>query len=240
VTTATARTNERNIGQICLGGYQKAGLRNENQQLTDAQGSYARSLLASIIDGMQAEGLRARAVDFQTVTLVSGVWQYTLGTDVIDAVGNAMFIDASQTDITKASAEVPVIPIGRDEWQLLTDKGNTGRPLMYYSHRTASPPEMRIWPIPDASNLGTIRFQVHRLAADSNDASKTMDLERLFSQYIEWELAHQLAMANSLNMGRVQYFGTIAAQKLEACKSYSAQKTPARMTISHPTGWSRR
>jgi hypothetical protein len=240
MTIATTRTREMDIGKICLRAYQKAGLRNEAQALSEAQLSFARDTLGSIIDGLQAEGLRARAVEFQTVTLVAGTWQYTMPADVLDVVGVAMFIDPSETDITQASGEIALVPISREEWQLQPAKDATGRPLTYYSHRAESPLEVRLWPIPDAANAGTIRFQVHRLAADSNNSSNTMDLERFFSQYIEWEMTHQVAMANSLNMGRVQYFGTIARQKLEACKSYAAQKTPARLVIGHSTGWSRR
>lgn len=237
MTIATSRTREMDIGRICLRAYQKAGLKNVSQSLTADEGSFARDLIGSIIDGLQAEGLRARAVEFRNVTLVAGTYAYTMDTDVLDVVGDGMYIDPTQS-VSAATGEVPVIQIGRDQWQLLSNKSATGRPIEYYVHRTGSPPEVRLWPTPDTNNAGTIRFQIHRFAADSTDSSKTLDLERVFSQYVEWELAHQICLANSLHQ-QARYYGQMALQKLEACKSFAAQRTPAQFVVHHRTGWNR-
>lgn len=236
MTVAATRTRELNIGRICLNAYKLAGLRNESQQLTADQGSYARDLLGNIIDEMQAHGLRARAVEFRNVTLVVGDYTYTMDTDVLDVVGDAMYIDPSQTDLTKANGEIPVVMMGRDEWQLLSSKSATGRPTMYYVHRTGSPPEIRFWPIPDAA--GTVRFQIHILAANSNDASKTLDLERVFTRYITWQLAHEICLSNSLHQ-QARYYGEQATNMLNMCKSFAAQRSPARVRVDHRTGWRR-
>lgn len=237
MTIATTRTREMDIGRICLRAYQKAGLKEVTQSLSASEGSFARDLLGGIIDELQAHGLRARAVEFRNLTLVAGTATYPLDTDVLDVVGDGMYIDPSQ-DVDAATGEVPVIQIGRDQWQLLSNKSATGRPIEYYVHRTASPPEVRLWPTPDANNAGTIRFQIHRFAADNTDSTKTLDLERVYSQYVEWELAHQICLANSLHQ-QARYYGGIAIQKLEMCKSFSAQRTPAQFVVNHKTGWQR-
>jgi len=237
MTIATTRTREMDIGRICLRAWQKAGLKNVSQSLTVDEAAFARDLLGSIIDELQAHGLRARAVEFRNVTLVADISAYTLETDVLDVIGDGMYIDPTQT-VTAATGEVPVIQIGRDQWQLLSNKSATGRPIEYYVHRTASPPEVRLWPTPDTNSAGTIRFQIHRFAADNTDSSKTLDLERVFSQYVEWELAHQICLANSLHQ-QARYYGGIAMQKLEMCKSFSAQRTPAQFVVNHKTGWQR-
>jgi len=157
---------------------------------------------------------------------------------VLDVVGDAMWIDPDEADVNAAAGEVPLVMIGRDEWQLLSDKSATGRPVMYYVHRTGSPPVVMLWPTPDADNDGTVRFQVHLLAADSNDASKTLDLERVFTQYITWELAHHICLANSLHQ-QASYYGNMALMKLDMCKSFAAQRSPAQLVLRHRTGWNR-
>lgn len=238
MTIATTRTREIDIGRICLRAFQKAGIRNMSQQLTVDQATFARDELANIIDEMQAHGLRARAVEFRDVTLVAAQSAYTMATDVLDVVGNAMFIQPDQ-DPAAAVGEIPVVMIGRDEWQLLSNKAATGRPTQYYVHRTGSPPELRLWPIPDSNNAGTLRIQAHLFAADSSDSSKTMDLERTYTQYVEYALAAVIAEAESLPEGRVGYFYKIAQEKLELCKSFAAQRTPARFVVRHRTGWHR-
>lgn len=237
MTISSARTRELDIGRICLRAYQKSGLLNESQGLSEAKASYAKDLLGTIIDELQAHGLRARAVEFRDLQLVAAQSAYVLETDVLDVVGTAMFIDPDQ-DPDNAANEVPIVMIGRDEWQIISNKSATGRPIEFYVHRTESPPELRFWPIPDTSNAGTVRLQIHRFAADSTDSSKTVDLERVFSQYVEWELAHQICLANSLHQ-QAQYYGRIALMKLEVCKGFAAQRTPARIKVSHRTGWNR-
>lgn len=240
MTIATGRVRELDIAKICQRSYQLTGLANESQNISSDKLSFAKDIIETILDDLEADGLRARAVAFEVLTLVAGQSAYVLEADVIDVVGEIMYIPPGTLDLNHAAGEVPLISISREDWQLQTAKDMTGRPLQYYAHRAASPVELRIWPTPTTSDLGSLRMQVHRLAADSNDAAKTLDLERYWSLYIIWELAHHLAMANSLNMGRVQYFEGIAQKHLDKCKSYSAQKAPARFVAAHRTGWNRR
>ena len=150
-----------------------------------------------------------------------------------------MYIDPSETDIDHAGGEMPISPITRDQWQLQTAKDATGRPLQMYCHRVSSPPELRFWPTPTDSDEGTVRLQVHRLAADSNDGAKTMDLERFCSSYITNALARELAVANGLSPQRIRYFAETAEMYLRKCISYSAQKTSTQLSIRHRTGWTR-
>lgn len=238
MTVAASRTRALDIGRVCLRAYQLAGERNVSQQLSVDQGSWARDALGNIIDELQAHGLRARAVEFRNLTLVSGTYIYTMDTDVLDVVGDAMYIDPTQTDLTKANGEVPIVMMGRDQWQLLSSKSATGRPVMYYVHRTGDQPQIYLWPIPDSSSAGTIRFQVHLLAADSNDSTKTLDLERVFTRYITWQLAHEICLANS-NHQQARYYGEQAMGMLSMCKSFSAQRSAARVVLRHRTGWNR-
>jgi hypothetical protein len=240
MTIATGRVRELDIAKICQRAYQLTGLANESQNISFDKQSFAKDIIESILDDLEADGLRARAIAFETLALVAGQSAYSLNADVIDVVGQIMYIPPGTVDLDHAGGEIPLISVTREDWQLQVAKDATGRPLQYYAHRAASPVELRLWPTPTASDLGTLRMQVHRLAADSNDGAKTVDLERYWSLYLIWELAHHLAMANSLNMGRVQYFEGIALKHLEKCKSYSAQKTQSRFVASHSTGWNRR
>ena len=245
MTINTSRTRELDIAKICQRAYQLTGLANESQNISSDKQSFAKDIIEMILDDLEAEGLRARAVAFEFLSLVAGQSTYTLDADVIDVVGEIMYQSPDSATAPPAArdqvnGEVPLIAISREEWQLQVAKGLTGRPLQYYAHRATSPVELRVWPIPSTSDAGYLRMQVHRLAADSNDGAKTLDLERYWSLYIVWELAHHLAVANSLNPGRVQYFEGIAQKHLEKCKSYSAQKAPARFVVAHSTGWNRR
>ena len=207
MTIATTRTRELDINRLILHAYRLASLRDTSQGASEGDLSFGRDCLQYILDGMQAEGLRARAVEFTA---------------------------------NQAGGELPLVGITRDDWQLQVAKDSTGRPLQYYCHRTASPPQLRVWPTPvEANDLGTLRMQVHRLAADSNDGAKTIDMERFWGMHISYAVARELAVAKGLSAQRIQYLTVIAQQHLEKCKSYSAQKAPAQLRLAHPTGWSR-
>lgn len=240
MTIATTRTRELDIAKICQRAHQLIGVANESQNISGDKLSLAKDFLEMILDDLEADGLRARAVAFETLALVTGQSAYTLNADVIDVIGQIMYIPPGTVDLDHAAQELPLVAVSREDWQLQPAKDATGRPLQYFANRSAVPVELRLWPTPTVQDLGTLRMQVHRLAADSNDASKTLDVERYWVLCVTYKLGAQLASAYSLNPGRVQYFEQVADKHLEKCKSYSAQKTPARFVVNHRTGWSRR
>ena len=239
MTISTGRTRELNINQLIQHAAKTASLLSVYQSAPEATLSFGRDCLGLILDAMQAEGIRARAVEFETITLVAGQSAYPLANDVIDVVGVAMYIDPSETDVNHAGGEIAIIPVTREQWQINAAKDATGRPVQMYCHRTSSPPELRLWPTPTISALGTVRMQVHRLAADSNDGAKTVDMERYWGLYIVYAVARELAVSHALNASRVGYFAQTAEMYLQKCKTYSAQKARAHLTFSHRTGWNR-
>ncbi len=239
MTVATTRTRELNINQLIQHAAKTASLLGVFQSAPEATLSFGRDCLGLILDAMQAEGIRARAVEFDTLTLVAGQSVYPLDNDVIDVVGVAMYIDPDETDVNHAGGETAIIPITREQWQVNSAKDAEGRPIQMYCHRTSSPPELRVWPTPTSNDLGTVRMQVHRLAADSNDGAKTVDMERYWGLYIVYAVARELAVSHALNANRVGYFAQTAEMYLQKCKTYSAQKAKARLTHSHRTGWNR-
>jgi hypothetical protein len=239
VTINTDRTRELNINRLIQHAAKTASLLSVYQSAPDAMLSFGRDCLGLILDAMQAEGIRARAVEFETLTLVAGQSAYPLDDDVIDVVGVAMYVDPDEADVDHAAGEIPIIPVSREQWQINAAKDATGRPLQMYCHRTSSPPELRFWPTPTSDDLGTVRMQIHRLAADSDDGAKTVDMERYWGLFIVYALARELAAANALGLARVSYYGGVADSYLQKCKSYSAQKTRSQLRLSHRTGWSR-
>lgn len=239
MTIATTRTRELNINRLIQHAAKTASLLSVYQGAPEAMLSFGRDCLGLILDAMQAEGIRARAVEFETLTLVAGQSAYPLDDDVIDVVGVAMYIDPDETDVNHAAGEIAIIPITREQWQINAAKDATGRPVQMYCHRTSSPPELRFWPTPTAETLGTVRMQIHRLQADSNDGAKTVDMERYWGLYIVYAVARELAVSHSLNASRVSYFAQTAEMYLQKCKTYSAQKARAHLTHSHRTGWNR-
>lgn len=244
LTVSTSTTFEFDIGQICLQAYRDAGLVSVYQGLNESQSSAARDVLQRIVNGSQAKGLFARVVEFVNVTLVAGTWAYTLSASVLDVIGDAMFIPVGQSvtapPSTSATSETAIQMVQRDRWNNISNKATTGRPTLYYPHRTASTVELRLWPVPSSTEAGaTVRFQTHRFRADVRDANATVDYERYWTDYLILALASGLARQHSL-MDRYGMLKKEADEKLDECKAYSKQRGPQRIVLGHRSAWSSR
>lgn len=243
MTVASTTTRELTIGTIVKRSLQLAGLLSAQQDPQVDDAALGRDLLEALIDNLQTEGIFARSVKFRDVSLTVGVYRYTLTQDVLDVIGDGMYIMAGETDATKADGETVVKQIRREEWHRLSTKAAQGRPTLFYCHRELSSVQVWFWPIPaDAPVSGIpakVRLQLHRLLADNNDANATPDLQRYWVSYMQWQLAHDLGSAKGLPIERLAYMAGQAKSYLDKCRGYANQRPGARAYIDHRTPWSR-
>ena len=240
MTIATTATNEMNITQVVTTAFRRASLVSLYTQPTAQQLSYGKDELGLLLDQFAAGSNYAKKVTFETITLQTGVWNtYSLDAATIDIVGDAAFIDASVVDITQASGEIPVEEMSREEWQGLTNKGQTGRPLKFFQNRVGAQVQPWIWPIPSAAeNNAHIRFQVRRWRANVTLGTDTIDVERYWVDGITWKLSAVVAAA----AGRADWplYDQKGDSSLALAKSRATQNTPVQLMPSHDTGWGRR
>ncbi len=89
--------------------------------------------------------------------------------------------------------------------------------------------------VPDTAGA-TLTVQRERLLADVSDGAATVDLERSWSKYLLWELAHHLAVAGGQEVARCGYLRSGADKAYAACKSTSTQSQPDQMWCAHDSG----
>lgn len=239
MTISPTTTNTLTIDQIVRQAYVKAGLVSEYQQVDNIKGLFAKQLLDTIVKELEVEGIMAKSVSFETVTLAASTFVYTLSENTLDAFGVAMWIDPTQAATgLPATSELPVYPMQRMEWQTITTKDNTAdRPRKYYCHREFEQAQVYYWPTPDASGAGgVVRHQVHRYRADATDGTATLDYEKPWTQYFIHELAHQLSVSSQKPLDRCQYLAALAAAKKRQAKLYSGERPGQRFTIGHTSG----
>lgn len=236
MTIATTRTRELEVGHLVTMAYRLAGLLNEHQACPEVKAIAGRDLLETIMKHLQVYGVFARAVTLSNITLVSGTNTYNLPTDVFDVFGSAVHIESGD-DPDNPEHVFAMRPVSREERQLLAAQAATGPPSLFYVDKTTVPNSVWLYPTPNEA--GYVRFQTHRLAADSNNATATPDLERYWAQYLIWELAYQLAMANSLPIERVAMLRADAKEKLTMCRAYATPRGSFQIGLDHATGWSR-
>lgn len=227
-----------NVTKICLRAYQLAGLMPPEAAssgvMWERRTAIAKDLLQTILDNLATEGVFARSVTFFNLTLVAGTFLYDLPDNVFDISGDGAYIAASETSLTQASAETPVMQKDREAWQAMSAKSAQSRPSIFFVDQQLDPPRVRLWPVPDEA--GTIRFQGVRLLADVTDGNATVDLERFWQQYLMFELGSQLAIAaNKLEHGGL--LAQKAMKLLERCKAAANQGVASFIQLDHDTGW---
>lgn len=237
MTVSTSVGRQVNIDTLIGVSFKLAGLMNPAQTPDASKLAFAKLLLEQILDGLQSEGVSARSSGFYTLALTAGTYRYVMDATVLDVMGDGAYIPASETDLERANAEMPVQQISQQHWQGLSTKNTESYPTLYYAHRVTSPVEVWLWPTPNEE--GHIRFQVHRKLSDADDGGSTLDLEAYWHDYVTWQLAHDLAAASSLGVGRLSYFAARAREKKEHAKSYSKGHAPVQITLDHATPWRR-
>lgn len=250
MTTATTRTREMTIAQLVNSGYMKAGLLGPYQTLAEPQVTAGVNELELILKGLSARGILARQVQWESVTIRNGIWQYTLSESTFDVFATAMYRAPTDTETqmnapdvvaTAASAETPVQEKSREEFQRISAKSASSRPVMYWAQRTGAQVIVYFWPVPGVSeDTGTVRFQAHQWRADATDPNTTADVERFWEDYLTWELGHRLAVASNMKLDRVSYLGSMAESKFLEAKAMSYQRADTRVVIGHRTPWSGR
>ncbi len=240
---STSRGFAFKIDAIVRRSYQLAGLMEVNQGEGSpewvAKASLGRDLLDTIVDSLQAEGVAARPVIFRNVSLVAGTFEYAMQSDVLDIIEDGMYIDPSQVSagVTKAQGETLVKQIDREAWHRLSNKGAEGRPSLFLALRNVDF-VVRVWPVPAAADDGgQIRFQMHQLYADTLDGTKEVDLRPYWNRYLIFQLAHDLAVSNSLTVERCSYLNKRAGELSLYARAYANQRPPNYAHISHSTGW---
>jgi hypothetical protein len=236
MTVSPTSTLEFDIETTIRRAYNLAGQMDAQQIMdTTPQGTARRRLgadfLEMIIDALQVEGIFTRDVEFYDLTpLVAGIAKYALPNTTLDVIGTGMYTPAA------GGAQTLVKPILREEYQRLSSKTAQGRPYTFYTERQGVI-SVYLWPTPDEA--GKITFQRRRLLADVNDTSKTLDLERYWSRYITFQLAHDIAIASSVPNERCGYLRAEAERAMKVAKAYTRQRPPSQMWIDHGSPWSR-
>jgi len=232
MTVSETSTREFDIDRIVMLAIQTACVLPAGAPRTGRQwdnlSAQARDFLEINIDHMQALGSFARAIELYDVEAIANIDSYDLPPTTLIVVGDAQFSSTADTGSTF------VRQIGREEYVAIADKTSTGRPSVFYSQMHATT-TLFLWPVPDVD--GTLQIQRGRLLADNDDGSLTVDLERHWTKFVLYDLAHSIAVANSVNPLKCQYLRQQADLALGPSKRLATSKGPGRAVLSHSTGW---
>lgn len=229
MTVSANYSREFTRGEILRRALQKAGLLSagQNPPPTDPKVGQAADFLELVLDALQDGNVIITTADFKVLDLVAGSGTYTLPADTLDVLGTAMVIQSA------TSGELPVEPMGADEWQRISDKTAEGVPRRYYVHKLMAV-QLYLWPLVSSTASGwTLRYRQERLLRDADSQGVTMDLRRSWILYLVTEVAHQLSIANGMSVERLSYLRAESKELKKAALGGNRARGPAQMHVSH-------
>ncbi len=214
MTTAATSTFELGRDALIRRGYQTAGLLEVSQNPSGDDISLAADILQMELVSLISESTAPTWVTRTTQALVASTAAYTL-TDCLDVVIDAN--NAAGTIVPSSGSETVVQAITRAEYQQISNKTSSGTPSLVYVERLASV-TVTFWPVPAATS--TFRYSSLRWPRDMATGAQTLDLSKRWMKAITYSLAHQLALAKSAPLDRVQYLEGLAERfKMRARES---------------------
>jgi hypothetical protein len=193
VTVPATYVKEFSRREILRGMLQKARLLNFRQNPSDTHPAVQRAsdVLEMKLADLQAEGVIITTAELATLSLTAGTLPTTaiaLPSQTMDVTGTAMLLTSATS-----GAEIPVLPMGQEEYERLTDKTVLGTPSRYYVHRLIAV-SLYLWPGVDAAASGwTLRYRQVRLLHGAGDGASTMETQRHWTTYLIYGGAYELA-----------------------------------------------
>lgn len=214
MTTSATSNLEATRGTIIRRSFQLAGMLEASQATEGDDITMAADFLQMDLLSLVSDSTAPTWVTRTTLALVASTAAYTLP-DCLDVVidGN----NAAGMHVPSSGAETVVQAMTRADYQAISNKTTTGVPSMVFVERLTTV-TATFWPVPAAT--ATFRYSSLRWPRDSDTDARTLDLSKRWMKAITYSLAHQLALAKSAPLDRVQYLEGLAERyKMRARES---------------------
>lgn len=195
MTTASTNSWSPSVDEIITQGAQLAGIVPMGRSLSADQQGAARNFMQSTLKSLATMGIELDQTEDLTLDLTTGRAAYTLSGDTVDVIFPMMTAQHNST------SQLPVYRYTWGEYQQVTTKTSTGRPVACYV-KLATNITLTFWPVPEQPY--TLSYRRTRLIMDAT-AGTTPDLRVRFTDALVWTMAHKIALASSLGVERVKY-----------------------------------
>ena len=167
----------------------------------------------------QNRGINLWTIDSGTVSLTTGTSQYTLPSDTIDLLEQAIRTNSGST--TRQS-DINISRISVSTFASIPNKLSRGRPIQVWIERLVDAPKINIWPVPDSNDYTFVYWRMRRIE-DAGDGVETADMNFRFLPCLVAGLAYNIAMkspdlAPRIEMLKADYefqFGLAAGEDRE-------------------------
>ena len=145
----------------------------------------ARRSINLLLKDWQNRGVLLWSTSVSSVTVAASVTAYSLSSSTVDALEVVLGRDDTDIQLTRISPE---------EYLLIPNKTQTGRPMQYSIRRGISNPTMSVWPIPENSTDVLKMEVISELQDVDKSAEQNADLPKRFLPPLTCGLAYYMSM----------------------------------------------
>ena len=145
----------------------------------------ARRSINLMLKDWQNRGILLWSTSVSSVTVSASVTAYSLDSSTVDALEVVLGRDDTDIQLTRISPE---------EYLLIPNKTQTGRPMQYSIRRGISNPTMSVWPIPENSTDVLKMEIISELQDVDKSAEQNADLPKRFLPPLTCGLAYYMSM----------------------------------------------
>ena len=166
----------------------------------------ARRSINLMLKDWQNRGILLWTTSVSSVTVAASTTAYDLSSSTIDALEVVLNRDDTDIQLTRISPE---------EYLLIPNKTQTGRPMQYSIRRGRDNPVMSVWPIPENST-DILKMEIFSELQDVNkSAIQNADLPKRFLPAMTCGLSYYMSMKRpGVEAGRIQMLKSNYEEKL--------------------------
>ena len=149
----------------------------------------ARRSINLMLKDWQNRGVMLWTTSTSSFTVAASTASYSLDSSTIDALEVVYSKDNTDTQLERITSE---------EYLLIPNKAQTGRPSQYSIRRERDNPVLRLWPLPDNSS-DSVKLEIFRELQDiDKSATQNADVPKRFLPCLTMGLAYYMSMKRPL------------------------------------------
>jgi hypothetical protein len=166
----------------------------------------ARRSINIMLKDWQNMGILLWSTSVSSVTVAASTTAYSLDSSTIDTLEVVLNRDSTDLQLQRISPE---------EYLLIPNKTQTGRPSQYSIRQGRDNPTLSLWPIPENST-DVLKMEIISELQDVNKSSgQNADITKSFLPCLTCGLAYQMSMKRpNVDMNRIQMLKTNYEEKL--------------------------
>ena len=145
----------------------------------------ARRSINLMLKDWQNRGILLWSTSVSSVTVAASVTAYSLDSSTVDALEVVLSRDNTDIQLTRISPE---------EYLIIPNKTQTGRPMQFSIRRGISNPTMSLWPIPENSTDILKMEVISELQDVDKSAGQNADMPKRFLPPLTCGLAYYMSM----------------------------------------------